>query len=391
MRILHLTSILPAPLERKQDENNILIEIASKYQITYPFDSHSFILVIPYSNWFLSKLKKRWKEYYDLSKKKRYELNGFDIAVINRPGFKGDKNFRRIFAVISFYMNRKLLNEVFLHHKPDLIHAHTLGGDSELAQVIKKNKGIKFVATTRELTKISLKNITNKRITPLRLLAHSQVNQKNVIQNTDIPINLIPHPVETGFFSNKINESTDILKLVSVGRLIPGKNIEKVIKALASSSINYNYSIFGTGSEENKLEETISSLGLKDKIQLKGKISHDQLMLELNRYDLFVLPSAKETFGRVYFEAMASAVPVIAARNTGIDGYITNKKEGYLVNPNDINEIKYCIEEFYYLNNTDKDKMKKQCMQLAKITHWDIILQQYHDFYYTANKLTKKG
>lgn len=386
MKILHITSILPAPLERKKNENNILIEIARNYQRRYPYDSHSFILIVPYSCWFFSLFKKRWREYYNLIKKKKYETAGFEIAVVSRPGIRGDKYMKKIFATISFYMNRKLLYQIFQDYKPDLIHAHTLSGDSELAQIIQNKNGINYVASTRDLSEVTFQRIKKKNITPLRLLTHNKINLNKIVHHTDIPVYTIPHPVDAGFFIHKLKPTGKTLKLVSIGRLITGKNFDKVIKALSNSSINYTYTIYGSGPMEGKLKSMIVSLGLEEKIHLKGKISHDLLMHQLRSFDLFVMPSAKETFGRVYFEAMASAVPILATRNTGIDGFIKNKKEGYLVNPSDINEIKACIEDYYYMQESDQNKMKQYCMQVAEQANWQKILEQYREFYNINSK-----
>lgn len=48
MNILHITSIVPAPLKMKRDENDILIRIAQEYQKKYPADNHYFLLAVPY-------------------------------------------------------------------------------------------------------------------------------------------------------------------------------------------------------------------------------------------------------------------------------------------------------------------------------------------------------
>ena len=40
------------------------------------------------------------------------------------------------------------------------------------------------------------------------------------------------------------------------------------------------------------------------------------------------MPSYVETFGRVYFEAMAMGIPIICAKNSGIYGYYKEMEEG---------------------------------------------------------------
>ena len=63
--------------------------------------------------------------------------------------------------------------------------------------------------------------------------------------------------------------------------------------------------------------------------------------------DLFVLPSIDEGFGMVVFEALACSLPVIITKNVGAGEFITNGKEGYIVDIRNAQQIKDKIE---YLN-----------------------------------------
>ena len=52
--------------------------------------------------------------------------------------------------------------------------------------------------------------------------------------------------------------------------------------------------------------------------------------------DLFVLPSATESFGLAALEALACAVPVIASDAGGIPDVVHNGATGYLAPPGDV-------------------------------------------------------
>jgi glycosyltransferase involved in cell wall biosynthesis len=67
-----------------------------------------------------------------------------------------------------------------------------------------------------------------------------------------------------------------------------------------------------------------------------GQLTGNDLSRALASADLFLNPSVTETFGNVTLEAMASGVPVIAARATGSTSLVTEGQNGRLVEPGDI-------------------------------------------------------
>lgn len=63
--------------------------------------------------------------------------------------------------------------------------------------------------------------------------------------------------------------------------------------------------------------------------------------------DLFVLPSIDEGFGMVVFEALACSLPVIISKNVGAGDFITNGKEGFIVEIRNVQQIKNKIEHLH--------------------------------------------
>ena len=67
-----------------------------------------------------------------------------------------------------------------------------------------------------------------------------------------------------------------------------------------------------------------------------GMLTHAELGRAVASMDVLLNPSVTETFGNVTLEAMASGVPVIAARATGSTSLVTEGQTGRLVEPGDI-------------------------------------------------------
>lgn len=111
------------------------------------------------------------------------------------------------------------------------------------------------------------------------------------------------------------------LRLLFLGRLDPIKGLDCLLRACAGldrSGGSWRLTIAGDGSPEYRAELAglISSLGLGERVALSGAVERagrDRLFAES---DLLILPSHRENFGMVVAEALAHAVPVVAAKGT---------------------------------------------------------------------------
>ena len=382
MNILHITSILPAPLKRKRTENDILVRIAEEYQNQYPDCSHSFILTVPFSNFILSFFKKRWYEYYKLIRKGFYEHNGFRIYVIGIPAFASDQNITSYLSKIGYKLNKKRINFILKKVSPDIIHAQSFGSSIELAEILKLKYKINYLATARGINKRTIVRIQENKLNPLKVLTLNYQVFCRLKNELNIQVELIPHPVDNGFFvlnqNFKVNSKP---RFISVGRLLKLKNIDRVILALSKLRIEFIYDIYGVGPEEERLKVLVNDLNLQNKVNFKGWIEHKELKLILNEYDLLLQPSFPETLGRIYLEAMASGVPVLAARNTGVDGLVSNNIEAFLVDCESVDDILSSIQQFVSLNETQKIDMKQSAIKTASLYRWECTLVRYYKFY----------
>lgn len=382
MNILHITSILPAPISRKKKENDILIRIAEEFEKQYSDSKHHFLLILPYSNSFLALCSTTWKEYQQLISKGFYEYNGFKIYVLGMPAFKSDRRIRKQLNYLGYQLNKKKINKILNDLKPNVIHAHNLRGNVELAEIIKQQHGINYVVTARNLNDYTLNKLKKGVFNPTKVLSLNHKNFETCLKNLTIPVELIPHPVDEEFFVDadllRINDKP---KFVSVCRLLALKNLDKVMHALATIDKDFTFDIYGIGPEEEKLKNLAKELQLLNKISFKGWVKHNDIKEVMCDYDLLIQPSYPETLGRVYFEAMAAGVPVIAAKNTGIDGFIKNGMDGYLVDHNKIEPIREVIINFMKMDSEKHMQLKNNAISFAKKYRWNDTLEKYYNLY----------
>jgi glycosyltransferase involved in cell wall biosynthesis len=135
----------------------------------------------------------------------------------------------------------------------------------------------------------------------------------------------------------------DDLSLVTICRLVKGKGIDLVLRALkvlTARGIPYRYVIGGDGPEKGRLEALVDELGLQDKVHFRGSVEGQEKWRLLRNADLFVMPSRydpafpwpwRESFGIAFAEAAAFGVPAVGSRSGGIPDAVIDGETGILV------------------------------------------------------------
>ena len=126
--------------------------------------------------------------------------------------------------------------------------------------------------------------------------------------------------------------------LLSVGRLEPIKGYDVLINALSFLNISDDFDvrlliIGGDSKSQNELER-LNSLklkhGLSNQVNFLGAIDHDELPIYFSAADVFLMPSAYETFGIAALEASACNLPVIAPQVGGLKSVVKHGQTGFL-------------------------------------------------------------
>jgi uncharacterized protein VirK/YbjX/glycosyltransferase involved in cell wall biosynthesis len=122
------------------------------------------------------------------------------------------------------------------------------------------------------------------------------------------------------------------LRLVFVGRLVPYKGADMLLEAAAAliRAGRIHLTIIGEGPQRPLLEKMILDLGISNRVELTGWVSHRGLQELLVTRDLLVLPSIREFGGAVVLEAMALGL-VPAVVNYGGPGELVTADTGFLI------------------------------------------------------------
>ena len=105
-----------------------------------------------------------------------------------------------------------------------------------------------------------------------------------------------------------------------------------VIHKLASSGIQFNAVMAGSGQLQEQVEEKINQLKLTEHIVMLGFIN--TMRQYFAALDVFVLPSRNEGLGTVLMEAVNAKCAIVASNVGGIGEIIIDQQTGHLVDAN---------------------------------------------------------
>ena len=128
-------------------------------------------------------------------------------------------------------------------------------------------------------------------------------------------LHVIPNPVNVDRMRTRGVEAPEISLpddfFVSVGRLVPNKGGETLLRAFAAQSNTLRALVMlGEGPERARLTALADSLGLHDRVQMPGYVSNPQAVVA--RATAYVSASRSEGFPNALVEAMALGRPVVS-------------------------------------------------------------------------------
>lgn len=153
----------------------------------------------------------------------------------------------------------------------------------------------------------------------------------------DTPIDVIPNFVDTARFRPRATErGIGPARLVHVSNFRGVKRVPDVVAIFAGvlAKRPARLALVGDGPELGKVEAFADRLGVRTHIDFLGE-RHDVRGV-LAEADLFLMPSASESFGVAALEAQAMGVPVVASDVGGLPEVVAHGETGLLFPAGDI-------------------------------------------------------
>lgn len=171
-------------------------------------------------------------------------------------------------------------------------------------------------------------------------------------------ITYIPNPIDLSLYNKSKPAKLSLQRptVLAVSALTPYKNILNVIKA--TKLAGFSLLLVGSGISESTIVSTAKSL-LSERFIHITRVDHHDLPPYYRAADIFChVPEPQEAFGRVYLEAMATGLPIVATDDPIRREIVGN--QGFYVDPYNINNISSALTE------ASREKQLSYTDQVAK-------------------------
>lgn len=322
---------------------------------------------------------------------------------LKNTNFIYSKNFNKIdrfsFKIKSRKIYQDLLNKVHTD-EIDIVHAHSLFTNGNIAYKLKKERGIDYIVAVRNTdVNVFFKYMPHMRKLGIEIMKNAKKiifispSYKKYVIKTYVPEYLkdelelksvvIPNGIDK-FWLENINfnkKSIDLKKginLVYVGQLTKNKNIEALLNTVSKlneKGYNTNLDIVGDGPNLKRLKTLINQNKIPATIY--EYMEKEKLIDIYRKAHIFTMVSKYETFGLVYVEALSQGLPVIYTKDQGFDGYFKNGEVGYSVYCDNVEDI--CDNIINIINNYNK--IINVDVEKLNIFDWKNISYKYVSLY----------
>lgn len=197
---------------------------------------------------------------------------------------------------------------------------------------------------------------------------------------------VIPNGVETERFKPTVRPTNSKVKILFIGRLIPRKGFQRIIRALprvrALTQEPFEVEVVGSGAARPDLDALAEELHVSDLIHYVGTVPYDKLEKSYQYADIFVLTSLSEGMPSVILEAMGCGLPIIASDVGGNNEIVREGDNGYLITGDDIELIAQRLA--ILINDRQlRERMGQRSRALALAYDWRHIMDKYLSLYAT--------
>ena len=329
----------------------------------------------PYSNAFLSKLKPKWREYYQVPEEDK--IDQVQVSYPRYPHLPGSSR-RWLSGPLAKKFIGGFLRKIVSEFGPDCVLANMLTMDAYLATQsiescpvfsymigddinIYPSEDQRIKQQTSETLELSDKilSVSHSLAQQMAKIFGESLLTKTHIVYRGFDLNRLPKNRENrASLKDQLGLSGDHRYFLYLGGLEKNKGVLDLAQAAKSYPEKYQFLFIGDG----ELMETLSEISPLNTVSL-GRKPFAEVQKYLMACDAFIFPSYNEGFSNALLEAQAHGLPALVSDIPPNCELIEDGVNGYRFTTRSVSSLKKAIDRFLALSQTEVDRLSTNSSQ----------------------------
>lgn len=189
-------------------------------------------------------------------------------------------------------------------------------------------------------------------------------------------------------YKNSLGISANDIVITFIGRIKSGKGVDILLSAfeiLLNNNIYQKLHLLLAGTYTEHVEMMRKKITVKKlPVTILCDFPEEEKKLMLHAADIFVLPSASESFGVVFLEAWACKKPVIGAATGAISSVIDDGIDGLLFKPADENDLAEKLSVLIADAQLRQTMGNNGYKKIQEKYTWPVVTKKFRDAYLFA-------
>lgn len=294
-----------------------------------------------------------WKAHYRFPGENWSSYGDALRKFVLRPEETAVRRLRTFFHFLMAPHAAALLKRYAISH----VHAHFANAAASVAMMAAHLAGISFSFTVHAYDLFVDDLLMEEKLRSARFVAtcsrfHVEYVREHYRSGRDARIEIIHYGIDPRRFPAPKRDRSARPLVLGVGRLVETKGFHTLIEAcglLNERGAPITCVIVGAGIEEARLKRLAVERGVSAQIVFTGALQPAEILEQYNRADCLVVPSCvrnndRDGMPNVLIEAMATGLPVVSTRVSGIPELVRNNETGLLVEPDNPKELADAME-----------------------------------------------
>jgi len=158
---------------------------------------------------------------------------------------------------------------------------------------------------------------------------------------------------------------SDVIRLLTVGQLIPRKGLAAALPALDAwskkSAIPVQLELIGSGPAEPELQAIAATLDIP--VVFRGSLPYDATLTQYAKHDAMFFPTSEDEWGLVVNEALQSGRPVLGSVHAqAVDELVADGTNGVVFDPEIPDDLESALDRLVVLLDQDRERLTQTCV-----------------------------